>query len=388
MKTDLLTNSLIWFGAAVSIAEILTGTYFATLGMEQGLLAILLGHLIGGIILFGAGYIGAKERKSSMETVKLSFGHYGSMLFIILNIVQLMGWTSIMIYDGSLSANSLFSFGEATWAIIIGLFILLWLKIGLTNFTKINATAMGMLFALTVVLCALIFKNHTPLLEVDDSLSFMGALELSIAMPLSWLPLISDYTRNAEKPQKATVVSVITYSLTSAFMYFIGMSAAIYTGETNIAILMSAAGLGIAGLLIVVFSTVTTTFLDAYSAGVSAESLSSNIKGMPLAVVTVVFGTIAAILYPMDNIMNFLYFIGSVFAPMSAVLITDYFFKHETVGKINVQNLIAWFIGFSAYHYFLQTEFHYGATLPAMIIASISCSLLKVVLGRTAHGNA
>lgn len=46
-KTSSFQNSLIWFGAAVSIAEILTGTYFAPLGFTKGLLAILVGHVIG-----------------------------------------------------------------------------------------------------------------------------------------------------------------------------------------------------------------------------------------------------------------------------------------------------------------------------------------------------
>ena len=38
-KTSVLSNGLIWFGAGVSMSEILTGTYFAPLGMKTGLLA-------------------------------------------------------------------------------------------------------------------------------------------------------------------------------------------------------------------------------------------------------------------------------------------------------------------------------------------------------------
>ena len=83
-------------------------------------------------------------------------------------------------------------------------------------------------------------------------------MELSVAMPLSWLPVISDYTREAEKPVRATAVSVIVYGLVSCWMYIIGMGAAIFTGETDIAAIMVKAGLGIAGLLIIIFSTVTT----------------------------------------------------------------------------------------------------------------------------------
>ena len=45
--TSVFSNSLIWFGAGVSIAEILTGTYFAPLGFGKAMAAILLGHLIG-----------------------------------------------------------------------------------------------------------------------------------------------------------------------------------------------------------------------------------------------------------------------------------------------------------------------------------------------------
>ena len=111
-KTSVFENSLIWFGAAVSIAEILTGTYFASLGFLNGMLAIVLGHIIGCILLFLAGIIGAKTEKSAMDTVKLSFGGKGSIFFAILNIMQLVGWTGIMIYDGALATQGILAVGH------------------------------------------------------------------------------------------------------------------------------------------------------------------------------------------------------------------------------------------------------------------------------------
>lgn len=74
-----------------------------------------------------------------------------------------------------------------------------------------------------------------------------------------------------------------------------------------------------------VFSTVTTTFLDAYSAGISSESVFFKINGKYAAIAVTIIGTIAAIVYPMDNITDFLYLIGSVFAPMIAIQIADFF---------------------------------------------------------------
>ena len=105
-KTSTLSNGLIWFGAGVSIAEILTGTYFGELGFKKGILAIFIGHIIGCVLFYLAGLIGGKTEKSAMETVALSFGKYGSKFFALLNVIQLVGWTGIMIYDGALSADT------------------------------------------------------------------------------------------------------------------------------------------------------------------------------------------------------------------------------------------------------------------------------------------
>ena len=131
-KTTLFTNGLIWFGAGVSISEILTGTYFAPLGFSKGIAAIITGHIIGCILLFLAGVIGGKTGKSSMETVKMSFGMNGAKLFSLLNIIQLIGWTAVMIANGAAAAQGAASFiGTSLWCVVIGLLIILWLFIGM-----------------------------------------------------------------------------------------------------------------------------------------------------------------------------------------------------------------------------------------------------------------
>ena len=132
-RTSVFENGLIWFGAAVSIAEILTGTYFAPLGFSKGLFAILLGHMIGCTMLFLAGLIGGKVRKSAMETAKMSFGSKGALIFSMLNIIQLVGWTGIMIYDGALAVNGIFDIGNWIWCVVIGGLIILWILIGIKN---------------------------------------------------------------------------------------------------------------------------------------------------------------------------------------------------------------------------------------------------------------
>jgi len=373
--TSVFENGLIWFGAAVSIAEILTGTYFAPLGFAKGMLAILIGHVIGCVMLFFAGLIGGNVRKSAMETVKMSFGSKGALLFSVLNILQLVGWTAIMIYDGALAVNGIFDIGNWFWCIVIGALIVLWIMIGIKNLGKVNTIAMGALFVLTIILSFVVFGKGSMWSISGEGMTFGAAVELSVAMPLSWLPLISDYTRETQKPVKATAVSAVTYGVVSCWMYMIGMGAAIFTGESDIAQILVKAGLGVAGLLIIVFSTVTTTFLDAYSAGISSESLSAKINGTWAAVAVTVIGTLGAIFLPLADITDFLYFIGSVFAPMIAIQIADFFIlkRNSETAAFSVRNLIIWFVGFVIYRLLMRVDIIVGNTLPDMLITMALC---------------
>lgn len=384
-RTSLFENGLIWFGAGLSIAEILTGTSFAPLGFGKGILAIIIGHIIGCLMLFCAGIIGGKERKSAMDTVTMSFGADGSKFFAFLNVLQLVGWTSIMIYDGALAANGIFNTGNWVWCLVIGALIILWVVIGITNLGKINTVAMAALFILTIIMCKVIFFSDTSGVKVSgDSMSFGAAVELAVAMPLSWLPLISDYTREAKEPVKATLVSTIVYGIVSCWMYIIGMGAAIFTGESDVAQIMVKAGLGIVGLLIVVFSTVTTTFLDAYSAGISSETILSKLNGKYVTIAVTVIGTVAAILFPMDDITDFMYLIGSVFAPMIAIQIADYFIlkADKSSKKVDMINAVIWVIGFVLYRYLMTVDIPVGNTLPDMAVTIVIAIIIGKIIGK------
>ena len=370
-KTSTFQNGLIWFGAGVSLAEILTGTAFAPLGMAKGFAAILLGHIIGCAMMLLAGLIGGRTGRSAMETVKMSFGQKGGLLFAFLNVLQLVGWTAIMIYDGALAVGGIFAIGRWVWCLVIGALIIVWIAVGVTDLGWINKITMAALFILTLVLCKVIFFSGNAMVGIDgESLTFGAAVELAVAMPLSWLPLISDYTREAEKPFAATLASTVTYGVVSCWMYLIGMGAAIYTGQSDIAQILLQAGLGVVGLLIVVFSTVTTTFLDAWSAGISAETIAPKFKGKQVALIVTVIGTVGAIVFPMDDITDFLYLIGSVFAPMIAVQIADAFILHSDASakELSASRMIIWLVGFVIYRILMNIDFVLGNTLPDMLI--------------------
>lgn len=183
---------LVWFGAAVSIAEISTGTLLAPLGWQRGLAALLLGHAVGGALFFAAAYIGALTGRSSMESVRLSFGKCGSVLFSVANMLQLAGWTAVMIYVGATVSSALGKVlwdGESFvwWALANGALIVLWLVFGARRTGGLKTVSMLLMLLAVLWLSVEVFAssgtNAAP--AVSDGMTFGTAVELSAVMPLS-----------------------------------------------------------------------------------------------------------------------------------------------------------------------------------------------------------
>jgi purine-cytosine permease-like protein len=78
---------------------------------------------------------------------------------------------------------------------------------------------------------------------------------------------------------------------------------------------------------------------------------------------------------PMDDITDFLYFIGSVFAPMIAIQIADFFILKQDVSQksVSAKNLVIWLVGFIAYRLLMNVDIIVGNTLPDMVITVILC---------------
>lgn len=380
-KTSVLSNGLLWFGAGISIAEILTGMLLAPLGVGKGLLAIIIGHVIGGAVMFGAGVIGGRTGRSAMETVQISFGRQGAKVFAGLNVIQLIGWTAVMIASAAVAANTIAAIGTAFWSVIIAALIALWIVLGLKNLGRINVIVIAALLILTLVLSAVIFGGGASF-QADGTMTMGEAIELTVAMPLSWLPIISDYTRTAEKPIKATAASCGAYFIASTWMFVIGMGAALYTGQDDIAAIMLQAGMGLIGILIILLSTVTTTFLDAFSAGVSGRSLIPQVSDTVLALIACAGGMVLAIAVDASRFEDFLYLIGSVFAPMTAILLSDYFILRQDHSSQNVCwiNLILWIVGFALYRALLDVQTPWGITFPVIVLVMLASAIIHKLL--------
>jgi len=376
-RTGLFANIIIWFGVAISVSEIEAGISIGTANSINSLwLPLVLGHIVGGILLYYVGLIGAKTRLNAMETIISAFGKKGSKFFAILNVSQLIAWVAVLNAQGALALTGLnIPVPFALICIFLSILIAIWVYVG---FQRSSKMATGVMVLLTILLLLLSFKLFgmiNPNITLSSSsLTFWNIFEISIAMPISWLPVISDYTKDVEKPVKATAISAIAYTLASLWMYVIGIEIANIGVNIGISQSILLAGFGIPGILILVISTVTSNFIAANSAGESAKAIYSKLNPKTVGVVVSGISAILAISGIMDHYINFLYLIASVFAPMAAVLLVSYFLVGTTQNdnKLKYWNLFSWLIGFIVYQIanYMDSIF-LGPTLLAVIVSAV-----------------
>jgi purine-cytosine permease-like protein len=117
-------------------------------------------------------------------------------------------------------------------------------------------------------------------------------------------------------------------------------------------------------------STISTTYLDAFSAGVSIKNLLPNFSEKHLGTAVVIVSTLIALTFPMTAYQNFLLWIGALFVPLFAILITDYYILKNQM-KSDKLALLTWLIGIVIYRIFVNIDLSIGTTLPVMGIVSI-----------------
>lgn len=370
---------LIWFGAAISLAEIEAGLW--SRGCTS---AVVLGHLVGGFMLFLAGMLGARLRKNGMECTREFFGVPGMVFFAAANVLQLVGWTAVMLAQGTDAAKGLVAKCPAPLlTVLLGLLVMAWIFVGLRSFSYVATFTMILLLGMVAVLTWRVFHGGAEVVPLEEAPSFWSVFELSLAMPLSWLPLISDYTKETPAPKTACGVSAVVYTLGSLWMYAVGIGLA-RIGQDNITDGIVFVHMGIWALLIVLISTTTTTFLDAYSAGESAKAVFAKVPPKVVGCVVCLLGILLAWLGIMDKYINFLYLIASIFVPMATVMLVSWGTRSLRGRRLDycaspaasMGNILAFVAGVLVYHLGPKVV----TALPPSVLTILVCGVLAFVL--------
>jgi NCS1 family nucleobase:cation symporter-1 len=407
---------VLWGDLAVSLLVMVAGALLVPgLGTKEALGAICVGTLLGTVLLSLAGIAGSDTGVPTMVTLRPPLGIRGSYLASAFNILQLVGWAALEIIIMAQAARALsdhylgFS-GYYLWLLFFGL-------VGM-------AMAVGgpivvvrewmQKFGVWVVVAASVWLTFYLFHAYDMGAiwrrhgeggfpNFWQGVDLVIALPVSWLPLVGDYSRFARRAVPGAIGTYIGYAIANIWFFTLGMLyvQALQTDPNGFIDALVKMILPItAGWLAIIVLLVGESdegFANIYSTAVSIQNLVPRMTHAALAVIVGVLAIAVAISLDLLQYENFLLLIGGVFVPVFGIFIADYFVArarryeiealYERSGRywyglgVNPIGLLAWAVGFLIYVHAAQPPWllehadfvswapswatHIGGTIPA-----------------------
>ena len=394
---------ILWSSLGVGLLVFSAGSFLSEAPFYYALLAIIIGSITGSILLSLAGKIGSDHAIPSLIGIRPAFGLYGAYLAAILNIIQLIGWTTFEILILSKAAQQLTNLHVTfVWNIIFGLIIALFGIFGPLFLVKqwLSKFAIWIVYASSIIiLVTLLSQNFSNAISATGKdMSFFVALDLVIAMPISWMPLVSDYNRFAKTSKGAFVGTLVGFSLTNIIFYLGG----VLMGHGDISSIIISIQAILFGFILLVMSVdeVDNAFADIYSAAISTQSIFHNLNQRYLIIGFSVLSTVLSIFISIEGYEQFLLLIGALFIPLFGVLLTDYFvIKHgkyqndmlysndNTLMKIGYPAIVSWAIGAVLYYLLSQLSPIYvsqlptiGSTIPSLAVSSLMYLLITKLI--------
>ena len=390
---------VLWADLGVGLLVLLAGTALVPgLGFREAILAILAGTFIGNVMLGLAGLVGSDNGIPSMVSLRPSFGQRGSYLPSLINVVQLVGWGAFELVIMARASSSLTQsiFGVSSypgWTIVWGIVVIVfalggplvvvrqWLEKAGIWIVLVTGSWMAF-YAVTHADFAVLMSRPG-----DGSMSFAQGIDLVVAMPISWLPLVADFNRFAKSSRSSFWGTVSGFAVSNILFFTLGLLLVLVLPTSDLIGSIMSIAFGTAGLALLLGDETDNAFADVYSGAISIKNV------VPALSTRVLVGSIGAVCLVIAMTVNltsfqgFLYLVGSLFTPLFGVLFADYFVlkrrRYEPddlyptggvegpPGGVNPLALIAWGCGIAAY----LTETTYvgwlGGTLPSLAVALV-----------------
>jgi len=386
---------ILWSSLGVGLLVLSAGSFLSAASFFDATLAIIVGSVAGSILLALAGKIGSDHGIPSLISMRPSFGIRGSYLPAILNVMQLVGWTTFEIMIMGRAAERLASglMPYYGWTAIFGALVAMLGIAGPLNVARqwLGKFAVWIAYGTSAIIIINLINSADVTALVSSpgqGMSFFSALDLVIAMPVSWLPLVADYNRFAKKGKSALWGTFIGFTLTNILFYFGGVL--IGTSDViQIVIAIQAMFFGFLMLLLIV-DEADNAFADVYSAAVSTQNIFSKIRQKHLIVGLSALSGILAMVVSIQDYQVFLLLIGAIFVPLFGVVLTDYYivkkqkyteqmlYVRQNKFGIGTPAIIAWAIGVVLNFMLSPISPIYmpqlpaiGATIPSLAAASL-----------------
>ena len=350
--------SLLGFTGAIFVLQP-GGAGTPELSLAAALTAIVVGTLLGTVPLALAGLPGAQTGAPAMVLLRGLFGARLSYLPTVLNILQCLGWGVFELVTIATAAH-IVAPALPKW----GYVLIAGLATGLLTIRPLGAVRVLRKYATSAVLIVLTYlfvqliRHPLPAFTHGTWSGYWAATDTVVAVAVSFAPLVADYTRHSRSPRAAFAGTLAGYSVTQVLCYVIGLLALVTVANHNPSDIYGAfiaLPLGSLAFAILAARELDQSFANVYSTAVSTQNLRPLWDRRVLAGTITVLITAGALWLNIADYENFLTLIGSVFVPMSAVLIADYFvvsrrrWDLSAAARSRWLMLLPWAAGFVTY---------------------------------------
>jgi putative hydroxymethylpyrimidine transporter CytX len=384
---------VLWSSLGVGLLVFLAGSLLhPSLSMNEVLAVSLIGSIIGSVLLASAGVIGSRYGVPTMVSLRAVLGVKGSYFPTCLNIIQLIGWTSFEFIIMGKAAASIFGrfLGELTESMLILVFALFCSLLALGGPVAVirqwlEKIAIWLIYGSTIWITIQVFSKPEALINFlkpgGGGLAWPLALDLVIAMPISWWPLISDFNRFSIRDKDAFIGTALGYTIANTWFYFLGAAIIAFTGITDIVSSISILFLGTLALILILVDETDNAFADIYSAAVSFQNIFPKVKQRKLILIIAGVSVFIALTTPLTRYEYFLLMIGALFTPLLGVLFSEFFIVkkgkykieefYDKAEKLNMKAVSSWIFGILIYFVLVNFYPWVGASLPSFFIAAI-----------------
>ncbi|HYS99843.1 MAG TPA: cytosine permease [Thermoplasmata archaeon] len=409
---------VLWSSLGVGLLVLAAGTLLVVgvgLGLtvwESAAVAVV-GSVIGSCMLAAAAHHGSRAGVPTMVSLRPILGKRGSYVPTVLNVFQLLGWAAFELLVMGIAAATLLGdvFGPWTAALFVPIFgaIVAGLAIGGPLAVVrgwLERFAIWLVYASTAAIAiALLLRGPDPGIRFQPALfsgttSLLLGLDLVIAMPVSWWPLVSDYNRFERSGRDSVLGTTAGYTIANTVFYVLGaglVALGLSQGETNFLAVIGLLGLGAFPLLIILVDETDNAFANVYSTAVSIQNLTPRRRQLAfILAATGIAMAGAGLLWARGegiggSYEGFLLLVGGLFVPLLGVVIADSFIVRrnhyskgdffEAAPRWRWPAFASWIPGAALYFVIVLFGLPIGATLPSFALAAG----LHVTLSRVEH---
>jgi putative hydroxymethylpyrimidine transporter CytX len=385
-------HAALWFSLGVGLLVMQVGAYLVpALGPQDALLAILAGSILGAGLLAWVGKLGCDSGLASAGLMHAVYGSGFAKLPVVLNIVQLVGWGAFEIavmrdatvaitrHAGAMTGPVWPLMAALAWGGLLAL-------LATSSMVRLVRRLISRI-ALPLVVVSLLWLTWQFLAlaqaqgwqalwsrQGEGGMGVLPALDLVIAMPISWLPLVADYARHGSSSRDALRGTWLGYAVANAWCYALGVLVALTLPSENLVTALLLAQGGLLALSLILVDEVDNAYGDAYSGAVCAHSLAPRWPIKRWGLVMALLCTAFALVLPMHSLEPFLLLLSSVFVPLFGVILGRLAFGADAVAllararKANVVPIAIWFAGVAVFHLCKAYAPGLGSALPALAL--------------------